>query len=334
MRRKPMFWIFISLLLVFILIPIAYKVATHKRIQPAGRISGPLPFFPVIQIEMLESTRENLAADALKETTRSLLQSFRPDLLGEPWQSAFLFIDLYPGGNKEVVFSLSLPPDQGILVILTREKDYYIPLLVQDNMLPITRLEQLTLSPGHFLLLTREEHNEMTGAYSETRLLKIWSLGQNKLDLVWSENSYQEINWPISWQNPADTRPLWQKLTQNLSVVYSPAPTPVVRVSGTQELAEASGPVGTLPAPYDFKQKKNRPIQAEYFWNDDWHRFILKTGFYLAPGQSERQDVAVLKDLDLDPESLAVGEKKLYRVQTRWGEIFQTEKLNVRENSP
>lgn len=332
MRRKPLFLSILAVFLFLTLILTVLKTVVYTKTKPAGRISGPLPFFPSIQIEMLESCNKNLVEDALKGTSRSLLQTFRPNLIQEAWQSDFLFIDLYSGGYKEVVFSLSLPPDQGMLVILAREKDYYIPLLIQDNLLPLVRLEQLQVSPGHFLLLTKEEHSEKTGAYSEARLIKIWNLEESKLEVVWSENSFWELNWPLSRQKPMDTSPIWRKLTQNFSVTYSASPTPAIIINGYQDLAEAPGPAGTLPAPYDFNSIKNRLIQTEYHWNNNWHRFILKTGLYQAPGHSGRQEVAVLKDLDLYLESLATGEKNLYQVVNRQGEIFQAEKIYVSEN--
>lgn len=326
MTRKFLTQLFLFLLLL----STWWEVENMHYIATSGKISSPIPVFPSMQVEMLKSADPKIAADALEETARALINYLEPELARETWDCNYLFVDLLPGGATELALTLTLTPDRGVLVLLQKQNNHYILLYYLDNLLPLTKMEKFTLPGGREILATREVQRERIGAYSESRMVKLWSWKDNALHVVWSDNSFWEINWLNTWQNPQSKPLKWYKLVQEAGITYHTEPQPSIVVKAQQSYSECPTEKEILPAEQQFKQLAQREINEEYHWSEEWQRFIITTGTLSAQGNSPAQKVALLKDLENNLEFLAVQDKKLYEVIGSNGKIFLVEKSRLK----
>lgn len=295
----------------------------------SGKITAPLPVFPSIQIDLLKSPNKSNVEDALQRTVKPLLAYIAPDLAAEIWQAEYLFIDLLSGQEEEVVISLSLKPDRGILVILQKQHNQYVLLYLLDNLLPITKLDSLDIDENRRLLVTREDHEERLGSYSEVRIVKIWNWYKDSLFLVWSDNSFWEVNWLNTWQDPGANPKKWFRLVQDISISYQAKPQPTLLFKGQQSYLEAPTEKEILPSEQDFTLKNSRQIESVYHWDDNWHRFILGTGVLNSP-ELPSQRIAILMDMENHLEAMVVKDKRLYQILDKNGKNFLVDKQYIR----
>ena len=323
-------------LLVFSLLFITWW-EIHKRItyEPTGKITGPLPVFPTIQIELLQSGNPSMAEDALDATVKTLVKYLKPGLLNENWQASYLFLDLIPDSHPEVVVTLSLAPDQGILAVIQRQNNNYILLTYLDNLLPLGKLDKLTLPNGKNILVTREDHDEMRGAFAKVSTVKIWGWQNNALQVLWRENSHWEINWLNTWQDPEAHPARWHKLTQDYLITYEPKDTTaIIKTTGQQNYYGTKQNKERLPPATDFTLLKSRDISETYYWHEEWQRFVLNTGVLEMPGKSQpAKRVAVLKNLENHLENLPGEKEQLMQVIDEQGKIFLVEKTFLKLGS-
>ncbi|MFY9175709.1 MAG: hypothetical protein WAO24_10325 [Peptococcia bacterium] len=315
--------------LFLFLLTIWWRVEYQDYITTAGKVSGPIPVFPKMQIEMLKSPDPKNVTAALEETARSLINYLEPELAKEFWDCRFLFVDLLPGEPQELVVSLSLAPDRGVLVLLQQQNNHYTLLYYLNNLLPLTKLEKFPLPSGSEVLVTREEHEERTGSFSESHLIKLWTWKDQTLQVVWNDNSFWEVNWLNTWQDPQSKSLKWYKLTQEAGISYQPQPQPTIIVQSQQSYAECPTEKIVLPPAENFQQLNQRRFNQSYLWNEEWQRFIIKTATIPAQDNRPAQKVAVLKDLELHLESLADNQPQ-YEVIGTDGKIFLIDKSQVR----
>ncbi|QNB45174.1 hypothetical protein BR63_01860 [Thermanaerosceptrum fracticalcis] len=316
-------------LLVFCLLFITWwEVHTRINYEPTGKITGPLPVFPTIQMELLQSGNPHMVEDALDATVKTLVKYIKPGLLNEAWQVSYLFLDLIPGAYPEVIVTLSLAPDKGILAIIQRQNNNYILLTYLDNLLPLGKLDKLSLANGKEILVTREDHDEMTGAFTRVCTVKLWGWQENTLHVLWSENSHWEINWLNTWQNPKANPVKWLKLTQDLRITYETKDSSaLIKTTGQQNYYISAQNKVRLPPETDFSLLQSRELTETYYWHEKWQKFVLNTGVIDIPGKTETQKrVAVLKNMANHLENLPGGGKQLLEVIDDQGKIFLVEK--------
>lgn len=324
MRRRIM----AQLLLFLLLFGTWYEISYVSIKTTSGRITGPIPVFPKIQIELLKSHDKTAAKDALNKTVKPLLVYIVPELADETWDAEYLFIDLVPGNEEEVVISLSLKPDRGILVIMQKQNSQYILLYLLDNLLPVTKLDMLLTNNKDGFLVTREDHEERLGAYSEIRTVKIWNWHNDSLFMVWSDNSYWEVNWLNTWQDPDAKPKKWFKLIQDIGITFRSDPVPTIFFVGQQTLLEAPTEIEVLPPEYNFTLMDSRRIETAFHWDENWHRFIFKTGVLKNPGVPP-QEIAVLMDMENHLEGMVDKEKKMFQILDKDGKNFIVDKKYV-----
>ena len=183
-RLLTQLFVFVVLVLFWFDLPTLYKALTSSK------ISGPLPVFPDIQIQLLQSADPKLNKEALATMQKSLLQFFAPDLIAKPWQARYIFVN--PSGAQRpavpnVVITLSLPPDRGILSVLQKQNSSYVLLFYRDNLLPVIELGKLNLPLNGEIFFTREYYDRLQGSENETHLLKVWGWEKNSLKVLRSE---------------------------------------------------------------------------------------------------------------------------------------------------
>ena len=327
---------------LFLLFFLTWLDFTKFTSIPVSKIGEPIPIFPQIQINLLKSNNPRIIDDAIQETAKMLLKYFVPQLSEESWQSKFIFLDLISDNEPELTLALSLPPDKGILILLQKKDNHYFIASFQDHFSPITKLEELSLKNDLVFLVTIEDQQKQIGALNKASILKLWKWQNNRLQETFSENIHWEINWQNNWENstPAET-PKWYCLTQKFKLTYRWEKEKLyLRTEGKQHFSAAPVNNTAFPAPYDFPSPfrvlKTREISQDYYWDNNWQKFILQTCHYLPPGKITPEEVAVLKDLDKHLESLAFEEPQQYLVINKKGDVFPLNKndLLINEHSP
>lgn len=320
-------------LFLFLLLLFTWLDLNRFAVIPVSKIGRALPIFPQIQIDLLKAKDQALVDDALRETSKMLLQYLEPQAEQAPWESRFLFVDLLGDPEPEVVFALTLPPEKGLLVLLQKEGQNYLLVSYRADLLPVSKLETLPLPNTPPLFVTREDHQERLGAYCETSVLTVWHWQNNQLIEVFSENTYWELNWLNSWQHPEATPQQWRKLKQAFQVTCAEQDTPIkLLVAGQQEYSEAPAPntapqATGLPTEEQFNPVQTRRIAQAYYWDEQWQHFILRTGSYQPSPQKDPVQIAVLKDLgnhleNLDPEAATNPQNAGYLVLDQQGNTF------------
>jgi hypothetical protein len=300
--------------------------------QPvSSKISAPIPVFPSIQINLLLSEDPTIAKDALNETALTLIRYISPELSEETWQSQCVFFDFLGDSEEELFVSLTLPPDRGCLALINKQNGQYSLYSYLDNLLPLGKIDSITLPGNKDILVTREDHNERMGAYTETKTIKLWKWHNNALRQLFCENSFWEMNWINTWEDPKANPRIWSKLVQDLTVSYEASPITKLKIEGEQFYYNATASeYETLPPPYDFQLQEQRPIEASFVWNDEWQRFILHTGLLIIP-DSNTQRIAVLKDMATQLEAIVIKEQEaFFQVIDKDGHIFLANKQNVK----
>lgn len=332
MKRK-----FISQLLVFSLLFLTWwniEDLINKTVS-VSKLGTPIPVFPSLQIDFLQSQDPSLVEESLSETAKILVNYISPELKNESWQAQHIFLDLLGDQDPELIVSLSLPPDRGCLVLVNKQNGRYTLFYYLDKLLPLAKIDKLHPPDSKDILITREDHNERMGAYTETRTVKLWGWYEQSLQTLWSENSFWEINWLNSWQNPEANPELWSKLTQDATITFTASGAAAVNIEGEQSYFScAAAQVEVLPPPYDFKLRSTRKITQTYLWNSEWRKFILHTGTLSLPGK-EKEKVAVLKDMAVQLEAIVIPEQKdLYQVANKEGKFFLVNKSYLKLDTP
>lgn len=321
---------FITQLFLFLLLfSTWWEVENMHYIATSGKVTGQIPVFSIRQVEMLKSTDPQIASEALEATARSLINYLEPELSRETWDCSFLFLNLLPDEAAELAITLTLTPDRGVLVLLQKQNNHYILLYYLDNLLPLTKMDKFTLPGGREILATREVHKERTGAYSESKMVKLWTWKDAALHVVWSENSFWEMHWLNTWQNPQSKPLKWFRLVQEAGISYHSEPQPAVILKAAQSYYDCPTEKESLPSELEFKLITQREINEKYYWSEEWQRFIIKTGTLLAKVNTPAQKVAILKDMEKHLESLSVQDKKMYEVIGTNGKIFLVDKAKI-----
>ncbi|MGI6587573.1 MAG: hypothetical protein ACOX2N_02055 [Peptococcia bacterium] len=261
-----------------------------------------------------------------------LLRYFVPHLAHAPWQTDFVFVNLLPNDEPEVALALSLPPQQGILVILQKRTNYYFIASCQDNLYPITKLEVLPFKNKQDFLITKEDQQEQGDVFNKSSPVKIWLWNENNLQETFAENT----SWEIFWQDLTSEAQKWYHLQQNLTINYRQiGKKTIIKTEGKQQFSEAPIKNTIFPLHYTYECStpftilKLRPISQEYYWDDHWKKFILQTGFYLPPGENTPQEIAILKDLTQHLKSLAFEEQHHYQVINKKKGVFPLNKSSL-----
>jgi len=323
----------VQLFLFILLFSTLWEVENLRQIAVTSKITNPIPVFPNLQVEMLKSQNREVAADALEEIARTLINYLEPELAKEVWDCRFLFVDLLPGDAAELAVTLTLTPDRGVLVLLQKQNNHYILLYYLDNLLPLNKIDSFALPDGRQILTTREEYKERTGAYTESKITKLWTWKDKALHVVWAENSFWELNWLNTWQDPQSKTLKWYKLIQETGIAYQEKPQVSIVTKTRQSYSQCPAELQVLPPEAQFKQITQREISEEYHWSEEWQRFIIKSGTVLAQSQSPQQKAAVLKDMENHLEYLAEPKQKMYEVIGSDGKIFLVEKSRFKADS-
>lgn len=219
-------------------------------------------------VQQLESDQASIKKAAENEIVKSVLKmTYHSEWYElQPLTTQFLFADLLPMGNEELIVGISLPPDRGLVAIFARMKEGYklISTLYFVNVADLKAVKIPTIDLP--VLVVKENYQERLGAFfeSNTDYFYAWNDKQKKMNDIFTVVNFEQSYWNEKWENP-DKPSRWRgeitkreyTIEQNGSIVVNEDMTEVV--SKKQLLV--------LPPLEGFETVKRRMREDVYVWN-------------------------------------------------------------------
>jgi len=184
-------------------------------------------------------------------------------------------IDILPDKGKELVVAISLPPQEGIVAVYSREGGKMVYVSKIALLLPVTGISGVEVDfTDQELLVVNQYQDEMLGAFFNANYRDIFLMDKNRFDRVLGLVTDYNAYWNQTWEGMSkDAHWLW--LRQRLQVQYADGGNTVKLTSDQALLKSAVSDSQTIPGDNDFIVRYKRVITQEYEWNSDWNSYIL-----------------------------------------------------------
>ncbi|MBA1336195.1 MAG: hypothetical protein HPY66_2439 [Firmicutes bacterium] len=199
---------------------------------------------------------------------------------------------IIPGGEGEFIVAVSLPPQEGMVAVYTRQGDSFAYLGKIGNLLPVTGLSEFSGIPeGRHVLVVDQYQDEMLGAFfnSGYKDYFIWEEGRMKrvLGLTTEYSAY----WNQSWEGKKK-KAAWLWLRQEPGIAYDEQDGSIMVEYKQSLLRSVTHDTNNIPGEEEFVVRDSRVVSNKYVWSSEWGRYIL--GEYRDRASGER--VALLED--------------------------------------
>lgn len=227
-------------------------------------------------------------------------------------------LDLLPGGGKELVVAISLPPQEGLVAVYSRQGNRLVYRCKISSLFPVTHLSGIEVDFSEQQMLVVDQHqDEMLGAFftADYKEFFIWN-GRYFTRVLGLITGYSAF-WNQAWDGAGEGAH-WLWLRQVPQVEYGEGGS-IIRVKLDQALLQSkSQDTDSIPGKEDFIKRHGRTVTQEYRWSTSWGRYIIGEGVDRLTGE----EVAVLEDYSKSISGLLDGKHKdMVKVIDREGEI-------------
>ncbi len=184
----------------------------------------------------------------------------------QPLTTQFLFADLLPVGDEELIVGISLPPDRGMVAIFARMKEGYRLIrtlyFVNVSGLEVVKIPTLDVP----VLVVKEDYQERLGAFFESRTeyLYAWNDKKKRIDDVFMVVTFEQSYWNEKWENP-DNPSRWRGEITKREYTIEPDGSIVVNEETTEVVSKKQ--TLALPPLEGFEIVKRRMREDVYVWN-------------------------------------------------------------------
>lgn len=245
-----------------------------------------------------EQNKQNIARIVLEDTGRNVV--FSPE---EVQQITVYQGDLLGNGQQQAAIALSFGLKNTILAVYTKEKqgENYTYISDVGNFFDVRDVFFLPLSSdGTNIMIVREYANQNIGAYERSSFLKgyIWDDKNDMFQNVLNIPEGIEVTWNGSWDTSGEER--WQKIEERSEFASGENSNhnPTLKLVQYQayKISESTDK-DNIPDESTFYTAKSRVVNQNYYWDDNWRRFILDEKKDKATGEK----VAVIEDYSASP---------------------------------
>lgn len=241
-----------------------------------------------------EKNQQTITRIMLEDTGRNT--SFSPE---EIQQITVYQGDLLGNGQQQAVIALSFGLKNTVLAAYTKPNDGEEYTYVHDigDFFDVRDVFFLPLSSdGTNIMIVREYANQNIGAYERSSFLKgyIWDEKNQIFQNVLSIPEGIEVTWNGSWDDSGEER--WQKIEERSEFVTEQSPSLKLVQYQAYKISESTDK-DNIPDESTFHTARNRVVNQNYYWSDDWKRFILSEKIDKASGEK----VAVIEDYSASP---------------------------------
>ncbi|WP_317856347.1 hypothetical protein [Chakrabartyella piscis] len=238
------------------------------------------------------------------------------------------FVDSNDGERAVVV--LDFGQENNLVAIYTEEGNVYEYVTELDLFYQVNDIQFLPITTQNKnAIIVNEYINQGLGAYEFSELIRGYVLEDGVYRQVLNVEVDVESYWNRGWENPDEETPdQWEEVRQTTIPKWNidAKGNPILHLTKEQSFWEAKGNESkTVPLKEEFTQTESRTIQEEYFWSDDWMRFILGE----AIDKTTQEVVAIIEIRDNSPYALAGFVDNTFVVVNDAGEEYLIEGNNL-----
>lgn len=200
--------------------------------------------------------------------------------------------DIISGGEEEFIVAVSLPPQEGMAAVYTRQGDSFVYLGRIGNLLPVTGLFELCgATEGLHVLVVDQYQDEMLGAFFKSGYKDYFIWGDGRLKRVLGLITDYSAYWNQSWEGKRN-KARWLWLRQEHDIAYDEQDGSITVEYRQSLLRSVTHDTGDIPGEEEFDVKESRVVSNRFVWSSEWGRYIL--GEYTDRVSGEK--VALLED--------------------------------------
>lgn len=144
--------------------------------------------------------------------------------------SITIFGDIYPAEGNELIVTVSLGKDKGVLAIFGKTLTGYKLIDATTNLVPINGLSLVQLKGMPYKSLVVDEYlDEMFGAFYKVKTRAIYTFKGNVLIKLWERELYREEYFPEGYEMKGD-KTQWLLKKEVVNIAFLPSGN--IRVSG------------------------------------------------------------------------------------------------------
>lgn len=273
--------------------------------------------------------------DELKELSIESIKKIVLKNLGySNWMDYIDFIDIHlylcdvvHDNIEDLIISVNLSQDQGVLGIYRLYEDRYILANKIDNLSKIERVSAIRIGPSEkSFIITEEVLDEMLGAYFVDNYIRVFSDMGNGFEEVFRQSIDYTAYYNEMWGDPGASNPIWYKITENSVVdnITTEKGFITINVSKTLSKFEAANSYG-FSIPNDYKLIDENIFEIKFVWSELYNSFIISQGLIL----SQNVEVGILEDATQTVDYLLNLTGKYYKVIDKNKRILYIEKDDI-----
>ncbi len=185
-------------------------------------------------------------------------------------------------GNKDAVISTDFGPRYTLLSVYEENDGKYnfvgeVGLFGDTDDLRVVYLE----NKGQDTIFIDEIFNDKIGAFERMDYDKgfIWDKASNGFVNIYSYPVTIRSDWNATWDTPSIiTEPSnWERLTQTTKSLLENGDNPIIKSTYHQEyLVSSDNNALNVPLNNTYNLVKERDLERDYYWNDEWLSFIIE----------------------------------------------------------
>lgn len=155
---------------------------------------------------------------------------------------------------------------------------------------------------GKDVVIVQERINQSLGSFEQTDVVKGYVYDGEEYQSVLNTPQKIESSWNDIWNKGLDNPSLWRRITEETENKWVDGENPYFQVTRYQTYLESDNKDEMVePEDDTFEQKEKRVVVEQFYWSEEWQRFILKEAIEKATGEK----VAIVENLQASAYQLA-----------------------------
>lgn len=309
---------FSLILILFFLTSIFFE--SPKSVATFKRYSSPMYKLDKSLIDTLSKDSNSSNGDAEKKLISSVLDIIQYD----KWQDFIDYIDVkiyygnvIPNSYEELILSLNLSKDLGVIVIFEKVNDSYIFHSKIENLAPIENIQLINPpTKNEDLLLVYQVLDEKLGAFFYENFVQIYNYKDSSFNIVWEKTIFFEEIYKENWLNINSSNTEWTMVIEESEIDFDY--TNPLKINTLTSLKKYKAHSENIPEKNSFSLNKDTSYNRSYYWDNKYNSFIL--------GELTKDvfisNVAILEDMETRQEWIFGIVNPYYKVCTTNGEIL------------
>ncbi len=155
---------------------------------------------------------------------------------------------------------------------------------------------------GKDVVIVQERVNQSLGSFEETDVIKGYVYDGEAYQSVLNTPQKIQSSWNDIWNKGLDNPSLWRRVTEETESKWVGGEDPYFQVTRYQTYLESDNKDEKIePEDDTFQQKDERVVVEQFYWSQEWQRFILKEAIEKETGEK----VAIVENLKASAYQLA-----------------------------